>query len=241
MAILDNAVTWCKNNGMYVMVDWHSCGNPVKGIFLDPYAEEYRTTVAEMTEFWTLVATRYRNEPAVAFYEIFNEAAALEWKSGSLFWPDWRDTADSIINVIYANNPEAIPLVGGLNFSYNLRGVAAAPLRNKGVVFSVHPYPGRAGEPWEENWEKDFGYLAGDYPVFLTEFGFDPDDQFYPDVYKADTAYGRRILAFAKERGMSWTAFVFFNDPIWPMPLFSDWNYTPTESGAFFKKMLREP
>jgi hypothetical protein len=47
-----------------------------------------------------------------------------------------------------------------------------------------------------------------------------------------------RILAFAKTRSMSWTAFVFFNDSSWPMPLFIDWNYTPSVSGAFFKKML---
>jgi endoglucanase len=239
--ILDTAVKWCKENDMYAIVDWHSIGNIVQQLFNPPYEEDYRTNMAEMKEFWSSAAKRYRNEPWVAFYEIFNEPAAIEWEGGSLTWPEWRDRMDSIIDVIYANNPDAIPMIGGLNYAYDLKGVASAPLRNKGIVFAVHPYPGRASEPWEENWETDFGYLAKDYPMFLTEFGFDPNDTFYPPVFKADTNYGARILAFAKNRNISWAAFVFFNDPVWPMPLFTDWNYTPSQSGSFFKKMLLAP
>jgi endoglucanase len=136
--------------------------------------------------------------------------------------------------------PTILKPFGGLDFAYDLKGVASAPLRNKGIVFSVHPYPGRVPEPWEENWEKDFGYLSAEYPPFITEFGFDPDDTICPSIFKADTNYGSRILAYANTRSMSWTAFVFFNDPIWPMPLFVDWNYTPSVSGAFFKKRLRD-
>jgi hypothetical protein len=41
------------------------------------------------------------------------------------------------------------------------------------------------------------------------------------------------------DKTMSWTPFVFFNDPGWPMPLFSDWEtLTPTYSGRFFKDAL---
>ena len=74
----------------------------------------------------------------------------------------------------------------------------------------------------------------------ITEFGFDPNDKIYPSVYKADEKYGSRILAFAKDRGMSWVAFVFSITPGWPTPLFKDWNYTPTESGTFIKMNLKK-
>jgi hypothetical protein len=142
--------------------------------------------------------------------------------------------------VIYEHNPRAIPIVGGLRWAYDLRGEADDPLRNQGVVFAAHPYFGHASEPLEENWESFFGFLSKEHPVMLTEFGFDPHDTILPNVYKADTKYGKRILAFAKARGMSWTAFAFYNGPGWPMPLFKDWNYTPTESGTFFKEMLKK-
>ena len=226
---------------MYVMVDWHSIGNPASGIFQEPWEEEFKTTLPDMKEFWAAVADRYKEEPTVAFYEVFNEPAAMEWRGGILTWTQWRDMADEVIDVIYAHNPRAIPVVGGLNWAYDLKGVADAPLKHKGVAYAVHPYPGHASQPWEENWERDFGYLAKDYPVILTEFGFDPNDKVLPNVYKADTDYGKSILDFAKARGMSWTAFVFYNGPGWPMPLFKDWDhYTPTESGAFFKGRLKE-
>jgi aryl-phospho-beta-D-glucosidase BglC (GH1 family) len=238
--LLDQAVDWSKKYGMYVMVDWHSIGNPISGIFQDPWADELKTTDAEMKEFWGAVADRYKGEPAVAFYEVFNEPAGLEYKGGHMTWAQWRDMADGIIDVIYAHNPKAIPVVGGINWAYDLKGAGAEPLRNKGVVYACHPYSGHAGEPWEESWERDFGYLAKIHPVMLTEFGFDPHDTILPSVYKADTNYGKRILDFAKARGMSWTAFVFYNGSGWPMPLFKDWNYTPTESGAFFKEMLKK-
>ncbi len=238
---LDQAVDWSKKYGMYVMLDWHSIGNPVMGIFQPPWEETMRTTPEEMREFWAAAAARYRNEPAVAFYEIFNEPAAIHWKGGRLSWAEWRDVADSVIDVIYARNPDAIPVVGGIAWSFDLTGVASEPLRNTGVVFAAHPYPGHSPKAqWERTWERNFGYLSKDHPVMLTEFGFDPNDTVMPSVYKADVDYGKRILAFAKKRGMSWTAFVFAATPGWPMRLLRDWDYTPTKSGAFFKKELRK-
>ncbi len=239
--VLDQAVQWAKRYGMYVMIDWHSIGNIVSGIFQDPWQEEMKTTAKETKKFWSDTAQRYKKEPTVAFYEIFNEPASMHWKGGSMSWQKWRDVADEIIDAIYAQNPAAIPVVGGMEWAYDLRDAAEAPLRNKGIVFAVHPYPGHAGQPWEDNWEEDFGYLAKDYPMMLTEFGFDPDDKIMPSVYKADNDYGRRILAYADKKGMSWTAFVFCNCESWPMPLFKDWEtYTPTESGAFFKEQLNK-
>ena len=240
--MLDEAIRWSKKYGMYVIIDWHSIGNPVSGIFQDPWQEDLRTTEKEMKEFWREAARRYKDEPAAPFYEIFNEPAAMTWKGGSLPWEKWRDMADDIIDVIYAENPRAIPVVGGLEWAYDLTGEAKAPLRNKGIVFAVHPYPGgHGGQPREDEWDRNFGFLTKDNPVIITEFGYDPEDKIMPEVYKADDDYGRRIIAYADNNGMSWTAFVFCNCEGWPMPLFKDWEtYSPTESGAFFKEQLNK-
>jgi hypothetical protein len=73
----------------------------------------------------------------------------------------------------------------------------------------------------------------------FTESGFDPGDTISPGSYKADADYGRRIIAFAKARNISWTVFVFYKGPGWPMPLFESWQtYKPTISGDFFKNEL---
>jgi endoglucanase len=239
--MLDQAIAWSKKYGMYTIIDWHSVGNAVSGIFQPEYGDGMSTTPDEMKEFWSAAAARYANEPAAAFYEIFNEPSAMTYLGGSLTWEQWKAVVDDVIDVIYANNPRAIPVAGGLEWAYDLTAIGASPLRNKGVVYAAHPYPGHAAQPWETNWENSFGYLAKDYPVMLTEFGYDPDDTIMPSVYKADDDYGRRIIAYAKDRGMSWTAFVFCKCDGWPMPLFSEWvNYTPTISGAFFKGVMQK-
>jgi hypothetical protein len=238
LVLLDQAVRWSKTYGMYVIVDWHSIGNPVGRVFFDP-SEVYRTDAQETKAFWKSVAMRYRSEPTVAFYELFNEPAAIDWKGGHLEWAQWKDTADEIIDVIYTAHPKAIPIVGGVGFASDLRAVRQAPLRNRGVVFAAHPYPGNVPQPWEQNWESYFGYLAQQHPLILTEFGFDPHDTIQPQAYRADADYGRRILAFAKSNNISWTAFVFYRGRDWPMPLFEDWkSFAPTESGALFKQAM---
>jgi hypothetical protein len=237
--LIDRAVEWSKINGMYVIIDWHSIGNMINGNFLSP-SNIYYTTKEETKAFWRSVAERYKNEPAVAFYEIFNEPAAcssLLWDR--LTWTAWRDTADEVIDVIYANNPKAIPIVSGISFASDMHSYIEAPLRNKGIVLGAHPYPGSISEPWEVNWEKHFGYLSENYPIMLTEVGFDPNDTFVPEVYKAGVDYGFRIINYAKVRNISWIAFVFYKGQYWPMPLFQNWQtFEPTESGTFFRNAL---
>jgi len=236
---LDQSVYWCKKYRMYAVIEWHSCGNIVQGIFQDP-SSGYETTMPELVDFWRRVSTKYRNEPTAAFYEIFNEPAAMDRKGGTLTWKGWREKADEIIDTIYTYNPDAIPLVAGLDWAYDLSDYSSDPLRNTGFAFAVHPYAGRSGEPWEEHWETDFGYLAKNHPMIFTEIGFDPHDTIVPQIYRATEDYGRRILDFAGARGISWTAFVFYQGSGWPMPLFSNWDdFTPTISGTFFKDELK--
>jgi endoglucanase len=237
-SLLNDAVGWSEKYGMYAIIDWHSEGNPVSGIFPDP-ENPYMTTMAETKDFWAATAEKFKDRPAAAFYEIFNEPAAIDWKGGKLSWHEWQVWADEVIDTIYKINPNAIPVVGGLDFAFNFQDIGSTAFRNKGIALAAHPYPGHAGQPWEENWEKNFGFMAKSYPVIMTEFGFDPGDKIMPSVYKADADYGRRILAFAKEKGMSWTAFVWADLAGWPMPLYKGMDYTPTICGKFFKEELK--
>ena len=52
----------------------------------------------------------------------------------------------------------------------------------------------------------------------------------------SDEKYGRIIINYFKKKGISWTVWNF--DPDWPPQMISDWNYTPTTQGAFFKNIM---
>ena len=211
-------------------------GNLQQGIFL---FGDTGITVDETRQFWTAVAFRYANDPVVTFYELFNEPAVMEWEGGSWSWTDWRSTADALVTLVRSLSPETIPVLSGFDFAYDYSAGGMQPFASTDIALAVHPYPGRSLPPRAQGWDQAFGYLSDTYPMLFTEVGYDPCDQIVPDVYRADIDYGREILSYAKQKDIGWTAFVFYQAPDWPMPLFSDWqSYAPTTSGTLFHDVL---
>jgi endoglucanase len=241
LALLDQGVEWSKEQELFVIIDWHSIGDLYAGVFEQAWGI-YPTSLPETLDFWRRVARRYRNEPRVAFYEIFNEPTTFPYSADatSTTWAQWRGAAEQIITEIRAQNPDAIAIVGGLDWAYDLRPVGADPVRQPNVVYAVHPYPIKRPQPWESYWEADFGYLASQYPVFVTEFGFESAEQAPGgSVAVATVDYGERIVQFMHDRGMSWTVWCFHTT--WTPSLLADWSYTPTRpAGEFFRGVLQQ-
>jgi hypothetical protein len=228
---LDDAVAWCEQQSLYLIIDYHVMGNVSAGQLLG----EEHITWEDAADFWATVAARYADRPTVAFAEIYNEPASLDPIAG-WDWSDWRQHADALVAVLRASAPKVIPVVAGLDFAYDFSASGDQPFLDPDIALSAHPYPGKARVSRPAAWDANFGYLSNRYPIILTEIGFDPDGE---SGYRDDLSYGRAIVGYAAERQMSWTAFVFFNEAGWPMPLFADWEtLTPTLSGQFFKDVL---
>ncbi len=67
--LLDQGIQYAKEVGLYVIIDWHSIGNLKSELF---QADGYETTMIETFEFWRAMAIRYKDNPTVAFFELFN-------------------------------------------------------------------------------------------------------------------------------------------------------------------------
>jgi endoglucanase len=77
--LLDNLVGWCRNNGVYVVIDMHAAPGGQTGqniddsvndqpeLFMDPANED------RLESLWVKIATRYKDDPAVAAYDLLNE------------------------------------------------------------------------------------------------------------------------------------------------------------------------
>jgi len=232
LGLLDLGVQWAKQNGLYVIIDWHVIGNLKTGLMQDPM---YDTDLKETMQFWRTIASHYTRESAVAFYEIFNEPTVYNGQLGEMSWKEWKTIAESIIKLIYAFDKNKIPLVGGLDWAYDLSPIKTDPIALTGVAYVTHPYPQKRPQPWETHWQADWGFAAAQYPVFATEFGFEAGGPIPTD---GTTEYGRRLIDFMKQRKISWTVWCF--DPNWGPCLIQDWNFTPTEQGEFFKRVLLE-
>jgi endoglucanase len=230
LQLLDQAVAWCTELGMYVMIDWHSIGNLGMELFQDPM---YNTTRRETYEFWRTIARHFHGHHTVAFYELFNEPTLYRGRLGSMPWSEWKSINEKIIHLIRAYDSQTIPLVAGLDWAYDLTPLRDDPLDVEGIGYVTHPYPHKRTPPYEPKWEEDFGFAAERYPVVATEFGFTLGHEGMKD----NGAYGKAIIRYLEAKGISWICWVY--DPQWYPRLITSWDsYDLTEAGEFFKEAL---
>lgn len=246
LKLLDQGVAWAAEQGMYVIIDWHSIGNLRTELFQSSYSplyltdHQYDTTQKELFEFWCLLARHYATNTTVAFFELFNEPTLYNGQLGTCTWPQWKAITEETIGIIRANGGQAIPLVAGFDWAYDLTPVAKDPINAKGIAYVAHPYPMKRQPPWEARWTADWGFVADTYPVFLTEMGFcGKDDRGAHIPVIGDESYGDAITSYCAARGISYTVWVF--DAEWSPMLIGDWNFTPTRQGKYFKNALQKP
>ena len=238
LKLLDQAVEWCTELDMYVDLDWHSIGNLATGVFQDPM---YDTSLEETYNFWRTVARHFGGHNTVAFFEFFNEPTTFNNQLGPISWDEWKKINENLIAIVRANNAQAIPLVAGFDWAYDLTPLRLAPINAEGVAYVTHPYSNKRPQPWEPKWEEDFGFAAGKYPIIATEFGgFGPPRPAASGAAPPATPpapYGPSIIKYLEGRGISWLVWCF--DPEWGPTLISDWNYTLNPSGEFAKQAMQ--
>jgi aryl-phospho-beta-D-glucosidase BglC (GH1 family) len=230
LELLDQAVEWCTDLGMYVMIDWHSIGNLGMELFQNPM---YNTSKQETYQFWRTIAQHFIGNNTVAFYEIFNEPTTYRGQLGSMTWAEWKGINEKIIELIRSFDKETIPLVAGFDWAYDLSPLHDDPINAEGIGYVTHPYENKRAQPWEPKWEENFGFAADKYPVVATEFGFGLRQGQTIDAQH----YGNRIISYLESKGISWMCWVY--DPEWGPRLLKSWDtYELTESGDFFKKAM---
>jgi hypothetical protein len=232
LQLLDQAVDWCTELGMYVIIDWHSIGNLGMELFQNP---EYVTTRQETYEFWRTIALHFRGNNTVAFYELFNEPTLYNGQLGSMSWSEWKKINENIIHLVRAYDVERIPLVAGFDWAYDLTPLHIEPIEAEGIGYVTHPYPHKRSKPYVPKWDEDFGFAANRYPVVATEFGFVLGKQ----GMEENGEYGKEIIQYLESKGISWVCWVF--DPLWQPNLIESWDtFKLTESGEFFKQSLQQ-
>jgi len=231
LKLLDQAVDWCTELNMHVIIDWHSIGNLKMELFQDPM---YDTTQKETFQFWRTVAQHFKDTHTIAFYELFNEPTLYRGELGDMSWSDWKKLNEDMIHLIRAYDTEKIPLVAGLDWAYDLTPLNIEPINAEGIGYVTHPYANKRSQPWPPKWEEDFGFAASKYPIIATEIGFSVPK----GTVVKDDDYGKLIVNYLESKGISWTAWCF--DPEWGPCLLANWNYDLTGSGEFFKQAMQK-
>ena len=236
LGLLDKGIKWATEEGLYVIIDWHSIGNLKSELFQHPM---YETTKNETFKFWQTMAERYGKNSTVAFFELFNEPTLFNGRFGTCSWSEWKLIMEELIVIIRGFGAQNIPLVAGFNWAYDLRPVASQPIQADGIAYVSHPYPQKRPHPWEEKWNADWGHMAYQYPLILTEVGFcRPEDEGAHIPVISDASYVDTLNNYCDTRGISYVVWVF--DPNWSPMLIEDWSFNPTYSGNKWKSVLKK-
>lgn len=81
---LDQCISWCKKNEIYVFIDMHAAPGGQTGTNIDDSKDDQPELFMDETyknlliKCWRLLAERYKNEPAVGGYDLLNEPLP-EW------------------------------------------------------------------------------------------------------------------------------------------------------------------
>lgn len=226
LKLLDQAVEWCTEEGMYIDIDWHSIGNLEEGLFQDPM---YVTSLTETYNFWRTIASHFKGINTICFYELFNEPTDYQGKLGNVSWGNWKKINENLIKLIRAYDTDKIPLAAGFDWAYDLTPLNMEPIDAEGIGYSVHPYPHKRSAPYEPKWEENFGFAANKYPVIATELGFTMQDN------DTNLTFGKAVINYFNEKKMSWIWWCF--DTEWDPTMIESWKtYNLTENGIFYRE-----
>jgi hypothetical protein len=201
-ATIDQQIAWVRQLNMGIILDLH-------------WNDGKQQNMADRNSitFWKSVATRYKSNPWVMF-ELYNEPRDIswdQWRNGDSKWAGMQEMYAAIRSV----GAEHTVIVGGLNWAFDLSGIATHALDGYNIAYATHPYDYDGKQIGD--WPAAFGFAASKYPIIMTEFG----------QYCATNTYVADLMNYVESLGIHWTAWAWYVQGCAFPSIISDWNGTP--------------
>jgi endoglucanase len=174
--LMDSAISWCKKEGIFVILDMHCAPGGQTGDNIDdgygyPFLFENEGSQLLVVDIWKKIAAHYKNETTIMGYDLLNEPIAHYFD---------KEKLNPLLEVVYKKITKAIRSVdknhilflGGAQWDSNF-GVFGPPFDNK-LVYTFHKY-------WTEptqNVIQDYIDFSNKYnvPIYCGETGENSDD-----------------------------------------------------------------
>ena len=170
-SILEDEVKAARDNGLFVIIDWHVIGFPNGWYKPCPWGEthyySYDSNFNIARDFWQYVAVEYRGDRGVIF-ELWNEPADDSGKEQK--WDYIKYYMQRLTDIIKSNGAENIILGPGVWWTYDMRGIKNSPLEGENIAYAWHNYP--TNDSRYISWDSAMDDLYKYYPIVVTEWGY---------------------------------------------------------------------
>ena len=238
-------VDLCADRGIYAMVDLHLV-RPYTEAATDAADTDYDKYPDEVVrDFWNEAAPEFADDSHVLF-ELFNEPTEpAYWDDDQKAWSEWKGVAQPWVDRVRELAPDTPIVIGSPRWTSVPDAAPDDPFTGDNLIYAGHIYPAN-GQP--SDFDSTYGAPASDVPIFITEFGWDPDGN--PDVDEGtNSGWGQPFRDWVEGyENVGWAAWCF--DDSWAPTFFDSpdaggnepWTLKDgdEQAGGFVKTWLEE-
>ncbi len=140
--LLDKAISWCKKEGIYVILDMHSAPGGQTGDNIDdgygyPFLFKNEASQQLTADIWRRIADHYKNETAILGYDLLNEPIATYFNAAELN-PYLEPVYKKITAAVRSVDKNHLVILGGAQWDSNFKAFGQ-PFDSK-AIYTFHKY-----------------------------------------------------------------------------------------------------
>lgn len=177
-ARVDSVVNWCRDNGLYLILDMHDAPGGQTGDNIDdsygyPWLFESEASQKLFCDIWRKIADYYKNEPVILGYDLMNEPIAPYFENmeelNTLLEPLYK----RVVKVIREVDTHHIVLIGGAQWNGNFHPFKDSKFDDK-LMYTCHRY----GGPPTKDAIMNFIHFRDsvNLPMYMGEIGHNTDE-----------------------------------------------------------------
>jgi aryl-phospho-beta-D-glucosidase BglC (GH1 family) len=142
--LIDRIVNFCKENGLYVILDMHDAPGGQTGDNIDdsygyPWLLENENNQNRCCEIWQTIAKHYANEPAILGYDLLNEPIAHYFENKEELNQQLEPLYKKIVAAIRKVDQHHIVMLGGAQWNSNFK-VFSDTQFDTNLMYTCHRY-----------------------------------------------------------------------------------------------------
>ena len=175
---VDSVVSWCRDNGLYLILDMHDAPGGQTGDNIDdsygyPWLFESEKSQQLFCDIWKKIADYYKDEPVILGYELINEPIAPYFENVEDLNSKLEPLHKRAVAAIREVDNNHIVLIGGAQWNGNFKPFSDSTYDDK-LMYTCHRY---GGEPTPEAIGEIIAFRDSvNLPMYMGEIGHNTDE-----------------------------------------------------------------